>query len=170
MSLSLAPARVSRTQQRVLPSGRGGVSVLKLTGRRAVAGEASPRAKQGPLAEPRSSDQTEYVISPATLTPGRVALGQKVFFEPRLSGDGTVARATCHDPDRAFTDGQSASVGIHGRVGQRNARTLLNALYNKHQFWDGGVNILEQAALKRSVLETTPFPGRQAMSLSTLLR
>src|SRR6202007_1489890 len=56
-------------------------------------GKAAPLTKQGPLAEPRSSGQvgfptvlTEYVISPATLTPARVALGQKLFFEPRLSG------------------------------------------------------------------------------------
>jgi cytochrome c peroxidase len=116
-------------------------------------GEAPPLPKQGPLAEPRSSDQvgfpkvlTEYAISPATLKPARVALGQKLFFEPRLSGDGTVACATCHDPDRAFTDGRPVSVGIHGRVGQRNAPTILNALYNKHQFWDGRASTLEQQA------------------------
>jgi cytochrome c peroxidase len=97
---------------------------------------------------------TEYVISPATLTPATVALGQKLFFEPRLSGDGTVACATCHDPDRAFTDGRPVSVGIHGRVGQRNAPTVLNALYNKHQFWDGRVNTLEQQA---ALPITNPF-------------
>ena len=124
-------------------------------------GEAPPLPKQGPLAEPRSSDQvgfpkvlTEYVISPATLTPARVALGQKLFFDPRLSGDGTVACATCHDPDRAFTDGRPVSVGIHGRVGQRNAPTILNALYNKHQFWDGRVSTLEQQA---ALPITNPF-------------
>jgi cytochrome c peroxidase len=116
-------------------------------------GEAPPLPRQGPLAEPRSSGQvgfpkvlTAYAISPATLTPARVALGQKLFFEPRLSGDGTVACATCHDPDRAFTDGRPVSVGIHGHVGQRNAPTILNALYNKHQFWDGRVDTLEQQA------------------------
>jgi cytochrome c peroxidase len=118
-------------------------------------GRASPLPRAGPFAEPRSSDQvgfpaalTEYVISPTTLRPARVALGQKLFFEPRLSGDGTVACATCHDPARAFTDGRPVSIGIHGRVGQRNAPTILNALYNKHQFWDGRVDTLElQAAL-----------------------
>src|SRR5262245_15676158 len=95
-------------------------------------GEAPPLPKPGPLAEPRSSSEvgfprilTEYAISPATLRPAAVALGQKLFFEPRLSADGTVACATCHDPDRAFTDGRPVSVGIHGRVGQRNAPTLL---------------------------------------------
>ena len=124
-------------------------------------GQAPPLPKPGPLAEPRSSTQvgfptvlTEYVISPFTLRPARVALGQKLFFEPRLSGDGTVACATCHDPARAFTDGRPVSVGIHGRVGQRNAPTILNALYNKTQFWDGRVNTLEQQA---ALPITNPF-------------
>jgi cytochrome c peroxidase len=81
-------------------------------------------------------------------------LGQKLFFEPRLSGDGTVACATCHDPAHAFTDGRPVSVGIHGRVGQRNAPTVLNALYNKTQFWDGRVNTLEQQA---ALPITNPF-------------
>ena len=88
------------------------------------------------------------------LTPATVALGEKLFFESRLSGDGTVACATCHDPARAFTDGRPISVGIHGRVGQRNAPTVLNALYNKTQFWDGRVNTLEQQA---ALPITNPF-------------
>jgi cytochrome c peroxidase len=124
-------------------------------------GQAPSLPKPGPLAEPRSSTQvgfptvlTEYAISPATLRPARVALGQKLFFEPRLSGDGTVACATCHDPARAFTDGRPVSVGIHGRVGQRNAPTILNALYNKMQFWDGRVTTLEQQA---ALPITNPF-------------
>src|SRR5205823_3156298 len=62
------------------------------------------------------------------------------------SADGTVACATCHDPDRAFTDGRPTSVGIKGRVGQRNAPTILNALYNKTQFWDGRARTLEEQA------------------------
>jgi len=124
-------------------------------------GQAPPLPKLGPLAEPRSSNQvgfptvlTQYVISPTTLRPARVALGQKLFFEPRLSGDGTVACATCHNPARAFTDGRPVSIGIRGRVGQRNAPTVLNALYNKHQFWDGRVTTLEQQA---ALPITNPF-------------
>jgi cytochrome c peroxidase len=124
-------------------------------------GQAPPLPKPGPLAEPGLSTQvgfptvlTKYVISPSTLRPARVALGQKLFFEPRLSGDGTVACATCHDPARAFTDGRPVSVGIHGRVGQRNAPTVLNALYNKTQFWDGRINTLEQQA---ALPITNPF-------------
>jgi len=125
-------------------------------------GQAPPLPKPGPLAEPRSQDQvgfsaalTASVIPPGSpLTPATVALGEKLFFESRLSGDGTVACATCHDPARAFTDGRPVSIGIHGRVGQRNAPTILNALYNKTQFWDGRVHTLEQQA---ALPITNPF-------------
>src|SRR2546427_1088582 len=79
-------------------------------------------------------------------TPEKIALGQKLFFDGRLSADGTVACSTCHDPGRAFTDGRPTSVGINGRIGQRNAPTILNALYNKTQFWDGRVKTLEEQA------------------------
>jgi cytochrome c peroxidase len=54
-----------------------------------------------------------------------------------------VACSTCHDPARAFTDGRPTSIGIKGRGGQRNAPTILNALYNKTQFWDGRVTTLD---------------------------
>jgi cytochrome c peroxidase len=117
-------------------------------------GQAPPLPKPGPLAQPLSQDQvgfpsalTASLIPPASpLTPAAVALGLKLFFDSRLSGDGTVACATCHDPARAFTDGRPTSVGVQGRISQRNAPTVLNALYNKTQFWDGRVNTLEQQA------------------------
>ena len=125
-------------------------------------GQAPPLPQAGPLAAPRSQNQvgfpaalTASVIPPSSpLTPAVVALGEKLFFDARLSGDGTVSCATCHDPARAFTDGRPASIGIHGRVGQRNSPTVLNALYNKTQFWDGRVNTLEQQA---SLPITNPF-------------
>jgi cytochrome c peroxidase len=126
----------------------------------AVAGDASapakdarppPILKPGPLAQPRSirqvglpTDQTLAAIPLDNLqTPEKIALGQKLFFDGRLSVDGTVACATCHDPQRAFTDGRTTSVGVRGRSGQRNAPTVLNALYNKTQFWDGRAKTLE---------------------------
>jgi cytochrome c peroxidase len=79
-------------------------------------------------------------------TPEKISLGQKLFFDRRLSVNGTVSCSTCHDPALAFTDRKPTSVGIQGRVGQRNAPTVLNALYNKTQFWDGRVNTLEEQA------------------------
>jgi cytochrome c peroxidase len=92
-------------------------------------------------------------IAGLPLPASRIGLGtwawrMELFFDGRLSADGTVACSTCHDPAHAFTDGRPASIGIDGRVGQRNAPTVLNALYNKTQFWDGRAKTLEdQAAL-----------------------
>jgi cytochrome c peroxidase len=113
-----------------------------------------PIPRAGPLAQPRSlqqvgvpTDQTWAVIPPDNpQTPEKIALGQKLFFDGRLSADGTVACASCHDPERAFTDGKPTSVGIHSSVGQRNSPTILNALYNKTQFWDGRAKTLEEQA------------------------
>ena len=110
----------------------------------------------GPLGRPKSLVQTGIsaeatraaIPSDNPQTPEKIDLGQKLFFDGRLSADGTVACSTCHDPARAFTDGRPVSVGIKGRAGQRNAPTILNALYNKTQFWDGRAKTLEdQAAL-----------------------
>ncbi|MDB6017896.1 MAG: cytochrome peroxidase [Pedosphaera sp.] len=110
--------------------------------------------KPGPLAAPRSLQQTGLPLAQtrATIpadnpqTPEKVALGEKLFFDGRLSVDGTAACASCHQPDLAFTDGKATSVGVKGGVGQRNSPTILNALYNKTQFWDGRVQTLEQQA------------------------
>ena len=79
-------------------------------------------------------------------TPEKIALGEKLFFDGRLSANGTVACASCHDPRLAFTDGRPVAVGILNRVGQRNSPTVLNALYNQTQFWDGRAATLEQQA------------------------
>jgi cytochrome c peroxidase len=113
-----------------------------------------PIPQAGPLAQPRSlkqvgalTDATRAAIPPDNpQTPEKIALGQKLFFDGRLSADRTVACSTCHDPARAFTDGRPTSIGIQGRVGQRNAPTILNALYNKTQFWDGRAKTLEEQA------------------------
>lgn len=116
--------------------------------------KAPPIPEAGPLARPKSLRQvgvpdgaTRTAIPPDNpQTPEKIALGQRLFFDGRLSADGTVACSTCHDPARAFTDGRPASIGIKGRVGQRNAPTILNALYNNTQFWDGRVKTLEEQA------------------------
>jgi len=116
--------------------------------------ETPPIPGAGPLARPKSlqqvgtpADATRAAIPPDNpQTPEKIALGQRLFFDGRLSADGSVACSTCHDPARAFTDGKPTSIGIKGRVGQRNAPTILNALYNKTQFWDGRAKTLEEQA------------------------
>jgi len=115
-------------------------------------GPTTPEADT--LAQPKSLQQVGVPVQltqnavPADnpQTSEKISLGQKLFFDRRLSVDGTVSCSTCHNPDLAFTDRKSTSVGIKGRVGQRNAPTILNALYNKTQFWDGRVNTLEEQA------------------------
>lgn len=80
------------------------------------------------------------------MTPERVALGRKLYFETRLSRDGTVACATCHDVSRAFTDQRPVSEGVGGQLGQRNAPTTMNALFLETQFLDGRSPLLEDQA------------------------
>src|ERR1700739_1473178 len=124
--------------------------------------EESPQAERGPgpippdspLARPKSLRQTGVPVEAPRAsvppdnpqTPEKIALGEKLFFDGRLSVDGTVACSTCHDPARAFSDGRVVSIGVQGRVGQRNSLTILNALYNKSQFWDGRAKTLEEQA------------------------
>lgn len=122
----------------------------------AWAGAERPRPIPKPvdLAAPRSLEQVGLPLDATRAlvpadnpqTPAKVALGQRLFFDRRLSAGGTVACSTCHDPARAFTDGLPTSIGVKGGTGQRNAPTVLNALYDRMQFWDGRVNTLEEQA------------------------
>ncbi len=91
-----------------------------------------------------------YMPVPADnrLSPGKIALGRTLFFDPRLSADGSHACATCHDPQRAFTDGRARSVGVFGRVGTRSAPALINRGYGVAFFWDGRASTLEAQVLE----------------------
>ncbi|MFD2570277.1 cytochrome c peroxidase [Spirosoma soli] len=81
-------------------------------------------------------------------TPARVALGKLLFYDPILSGDSRRTCATCHQPDKAFTDGEpkSLAIGFGGRRIARNAPTLLNATFQAAQFADSRVIFLEDQA------------------------
>ncbi|MDT5268359.1 MAG: cytochrome c peroxidase [Acidobacteriota bacterium] len=80
------------------------------------------------------------------LTAEKVALGESLFFEKRLSVDGTVSCATCHDPAMAFSDGNMLAVGVERKVGTRNVPTVLNAMFSRSLFWDGRARTLEEQA------------------------
>jgi cytochrome c peroxidase len=82
------------------------------------------------------------------LTPERIELGRRLFFERRLSRDRTVSCSTCHDPERAYSDGRAVAVGIFGRRGRRNAPALINRGYGRLFFWDGRAATLEEQVLK----------------------
>lgn len=80
-------------------------------------------------------------------TPAKIALGQQLFHEARLSVNGLVSCASCHAPEQAFADGLKVSEGINGLTGARNAPSVLNAAYARTQFWDGRAGSLEEQAI-----------------------
>ncbi len=81
-------------------------------------------------------------------TPEKIALGEKLFNDERFSTTGEVSCATCHDPEKAFTDSPlKVSEGIDKLTGTRNAPTVVNAAYFTTQFWDGRSPSLEDQAL-----------------------
>lgn len=73
-------------------------------------------------------------------------LGRQLFFDKRLSVDGTVSCASCHRPDRAFSDPNPVSTGVRGARGQFNAPSVLNLQTARLFFWDGRARSLEQQA------------------------
>jgi cytochrome c peroxidase len=81
------------------------------------------------------------------LTTASVELGKALFFDPRLSRDGSISCASCHLPELAFSDGVPVSIGIEGRVGVRNSPSLGNVAYHANFFRDGGVPTLEQQVI-----------------------
>jgi cytochrome c peroxidase len=80
------------------------------------------------------------------LDPDRVALGDKLYHDPRLSGDDTISCATCHDLSKGGTDQAKSSTGIGGQVGPINSPTTLNSGFFVRQFWDGRAGTLEEQA------------------------
>jgi cytochrome c peroxidase len=88
------------------------------------------------------------VPAAVTPTPEKIALGEKLFRDKRLSVDDTVACSTCHDPAKGFVDHKALAEGIGAPKvhGQRNSPTVLNAMFNATQFWDGRVPTLEEQA------------------------
>ena len=76
-----------------------------------------------------------------------IGLGEKLFFDKRLSRDGTVSCATCHVPEEAFAQrGHATSKGVDGIIGRRNSPSLLNVTFAKHLFLDGRSSSLEDQA------------------------
>jgi len=81
------------------------------------------------------------------MTPEKIELGRKLYFDKRLSRDGTISCATCHDPAIAWAEHRPTSEGILGQVGKTNSPTIINSAYARVQFWDGRADSLEAQAL-----------------------
>jgi len=76
----------------------------------------------------------------------KVELGRLLYFDKRLSKDGTVSCASCHDPGKGFSNAEPFATGIGGQLGGRNSPTVYNAAYQNETFWDGRAKTLEEQA------------------------
>ncbi len=115
----------------------------------AVAAVSIARAAGGTIPLPKGlpADLWELLIPPDNaVTPEKVELGRRLYYDKRLSADGTVSCATCHDPDKGFADGKKVAEGVGGKKGARNSPTVLNSMFNEFQFWDGRAATLEEQA------------------------
>ena len=127
--------------------GATAVATLGFASCVALAGDAGDEAELLQQARsvfqmvPKDMATTEFPVAPE-----RVRLGHVLFFEPRISADGTESCSRCHLPALAGTDGLPRSVGVRGQTAPRNAGTVLNAAMNVKQHWDGRfANVEEQA-------------------------
>jgi cytochrome c peroxidase len=100
-----------------------------------------------PFAVTAQSDEPIRPILPeSNLDARKVALGDRLFHDKRLSKDNSMACAGCHDLARGGVDGLPASVGVGGAIGPINAPTVFNSSRNIRQFWDGRAATLEEQA------------------------
>ena len=95
----------------------------------------------------------------------RVELGQRLFFEKRLSGNDRQACADCHLPERAFTDRRRVSLGAEGEAGTRHALPLFNLAWKRAFFWDG-----RAASLREQVLLPIQNPSEMHETLTNVVR
>jgi cytochrome c peroxidase len=130
---------------------------------------ASPASRQekrdlpaflGPLPKP-----TEPKDNPST--PAKVELGRMLYYEPRISGNGTISCATCHNPALGWADGLAKGIGINGTKLGRSSPTVANAAYYDVQFWDGRAATLEDQA-KGPVENPNEMGGKGERVVSTL--
>lgn len=98
------------------------------------------------------------------LTPARIELGQKLFFDPRLSGSQWISCASCHNPGLGWSDGLPTAIGDGMKTLPRATPTILNVAFNKIQMWDGRARTLEEQALGPIVAE-----GEMRQSMPILL-
>jgi cytochrome c peroxidase len=102
------------------------------------------------------------------VAPALAALGERLYHDPRLSGDGTISCASCHDVAQGGDDGRPTSLGIRQQIGDVNAPTVLNSGLNFVQFWDGRSETLEEQA--GGPIENPSEMGGNWPSLLNMLR
>lgn len=97
-------------------------------------------------AQAQSEEPIRPIPQTIKLDAKKVALGDKLFHDKRLSKDNTISCASCHPLERGGVDGGVGSTGINGVKGPINAPTVFNSGFNFRQFWDGRAGSLEEQA------------------------
>jgi len=97
-----------------------------------------------------------------TVDTAKAELGRLLFFDNRLSGDDTLACATCHDPGHNWADGKALSDGYPGSLYFRNTPTVLNASLGEHAYWDGRLPMSDLQTLVRDHIAEAHFMQRTA--------
>jgi cytochrome c peroxidase len=77
----------------------------------------------------------------------RIALGKKLFFDPRLSRDGNQSCGTCHNPSFGWAEPIAKSLGFQNKMMARNSQSLVNSAYNLALLWDGRKDTLDEQAI-----------------------
>src|SRR5262245_33116143 len=118
--------------------------------------------QHGPWAPPLSRDPSNR----SSGNPEAIALGSRLFFDPRLSSNGAIACASCHVPERAWTDGRSRAVGLE-RL-DRNTPTILDTARHRWFSWDGRSDSLWSQSVK-PILDPREM-GASALHVARLVR
>jgi len=100
-------------------------------------GQMLANAPLPPMPVPADNPQTD----------AKIRLGRELYFDGRLSADGTISCATCHKPQTGWANDKPTDTGIRGQVGGRNSGTVIDSGYMRFQFWDGRAGSLEEQAL-----------------------
>src|SRR6266850_5544736 len=100
-----------------------------------------------PLPEQLTTYEAMPIPADNTMTPEKVALGRELFFDERLSGDGSRSCYSCHVCEKGFTDGLPKAIGAFNKQLPRSSPTLWNVGYYKEFYWDGRSPSLEKQAM-----------------------
>jgi cytochrome c peroxidase len=113
---------------------------------------------------------TPPVLETNPMTPEKVELGKMLFFEPRLSASWLISCNTCHNLGLGGVDLQETSIGHGWQRGPRNAPTVLNAVFNIAQFWDGRAEDLMEQAMGpvQAAVEMNSTPERVVATLRSI--
>ena len=101
------------------------------------------------------------------ISKAKIELGRALYFDKRLSADGTIACATCHIPAKGGTDNAPVSTGINGQHGGRSAPSMVNRVFSAAQFWDGRADSLETQA-KGPIANPIEMGNTHAMAVATV--